>query len=694
MVKLPHFAPKSVWFWAPTVLLILTVVALSLLPTLVRNGLESFLMTQGVKNITYRAIDVDIFNRELRFKELHLQSPGAADLYLQQASLKLSLIPLWNNTLKIGSIRIQGSEINAGLNADGVWNLGGLKLPLQADTDKKIEQPEWDVQVNNIELKNTKLNIVTPDLKGAIDVAEAVFNTGRRAMKGGSRQQLTWRYKINTHLDILWPMKKLAMQANLASSGALPKSENFQAATVLNANAQLRSLVFTDNKLNLDIFRASTINFSDIKVAGNVLTINETVINDARIGDPSKGKKALAPFALLGQTRIQALQWAPDKRLHIDSIVLKSAKVNAQRLKSGQWKTATKLEQRATKRNKTKTKTGKHNQPLHVLIKAIELDSPAQIHINDHTVSPAVKTNILLNKKSRLGLVDNSQPSNKSPLILTGKIDKYGSFEITGDLQLFAPQTTYNIQAIINRLELPTLSPYAVPKMGYQITHGHLDMKSRFDAANGKIKGTSKLTFEKLKIEPVNQATIDKFTARLTLPLETIILLLEEKNKIRLNVPVSGSTGDPDFSFTDVLNQAVISGLRSASLSYLKYYFQPYGALVTIIQLGEKVFKIRLEPIVFTAGGSTLDQKSRDYLGQVSRLMKDKKKLALNLCGKVVPADEVTDPEQANALARSRSENARNYLAEDLKIEPKRLYICQPEPDARQDAQPRVELEF
>jgi len=102
MVKLPNFVPKSGWFWGPTALLTLIVIALSLLPTLARNGLKSFLIAQGVKNITYRAIDVDIFNRELRFKDLRLQSSGAADLYLQQASLKLSLIPLWKNTLKCG----------------------------------------------------------------------------------------------------------------------------------------------------------------------------------------------------------------------------------------------------------------------------------------------------------------------------------------------------------------------------------------------------------------------------------------------------------------------------------------------------------------------------------------------------------------------------------------------------------------
>jgi len=681
--------------WLPVILLlVLVMIPIYILPSLVRDELQAFLIEQGVQQVHYKNISLNLFTRELGFTDLRLQRKDVQDLYVPQAKLQISLIPLWQRKIIINKLRIQGSQINTKLDARGNWEVAGLKLPIQVDKSTTNEQ-EWDIQLNALTLEDTKLNVTTPELKAGVTFISAGFsNESKRTGTAARKKRQYWQYKLKADLELDLTSENLSLKTRLTSAGAWP----YKDSGGINAKATLNDLILTNSKSRLGILRSTDISLDGVHLAEDSLSIEEAVIKNADIGDLGRVKESSPPFAQLSQTRIKALQWIPGKHLGMDRVILESPRISANRLKNGQWEIATILAQGSgtqTRKN-TGAGTGKSVRPtaLALSIKVIELESAAEIRINDHTVSPAVKTDLLI-KKCKLESMDTSRPDNKSPLKLNGSINKYGQIEMNGNVQLFSPKISYDLSIRINSLDLPPLSSYVTPATGYQITNGHMDLKAAISTTDGKIKGNSKLTFEKLKTTPKDKATVKKFTARLTMPLESILLLLEDKkDKIHLDVPISGDADDPKLGFDDVLNKAVVSALRTASLSYLKYYFLPYGALVTMVQIGEKVFKLRLDPVIFSPGETALNDKSIGHLKHVAVLMIDKKKLDLSICAKIVKADEGHGSDQTNVLARTRSDNVRDYLVKELGIDPRRLYVCQPESDSSPDALPRVELEF
>ena len=148
---------------------------------------------------------------------------------------------------------------------------------------------------------------------------------------------------------------------------------------------------------------------------------------------------------------------------------------------------------------------------------------------------------------------------------------------------------------------------------------------------------------------------------------------------------------DPKFVLTDAINQALTWSMRSASVSYLKYYFQPYGTLITVAELAGKVLQLRLDPVPFVSGETNPLPATQDYLAKIGKLLGDRQNLRLKLCGKAVARDELSD-EAAKALASRRAEVLKDFFTNQYGIATDRLFLCEPELDRNAEAQARVEL--
>jgi outer membrane protein OmpA-like peptidoglycan-associated protein len=173
--------------------------------------------------------------------------------------------------------------------------------------------------------------------------------------------------------------------------------------------------------------------------------------------------------------------------------------------------------------------------------------------------------------------------------------------------------------------------------------------------------------------------------------------------------------------------------MTKAAITYLKYLFQPYGTMMTVVELGimagKKITALRLDPVFFAAGSAELSTAAVIYVERVAELMKTRPQIRIRLCGLATAADtgiknepatkkepvQPTKPEevpetsktepfpekvqplsddqgQLRELVRERSERIKEYLVKNYGIEDDRLLVCQPEYDPREDAKPRVEL--
>ena len=224
----------------------------------------------------------------------------------------------------------------------------------------------------------------------------------------------------------------------------------------------------------------------------------------------------------------------------------------------------------------------------------------------------------------------------------------------------------------------------------------------------GKLHGESNFRLNNLKIKAAEKKTEAGQDTGLKMPLEsTLKLLRDKKNNIQLKVPISGDITDPQFSFRDAINQAVVRALTMASFSYLKYMLGPYGTAIGIAELAIKAIPgIRLQPVVFKPGSSDLNQDALAYLKKITTILRERPDLQISVCGLATETDRrflskqslkqgtasSSIDNQLLDLAQKRAESIKDHLIGLYKIDNKRIFICKPELDKNAEAPPRAEL--
>jgi len=353
-------------------------------------------------------------------------------------------------------------------------------------------------------------------------------------------------------------------------------------------------------------------------------------------------------------------------------------------------------------------------------------------HFEDRGVSPPFKTTATISEASLTGL-DSGKPGQPSTVRLVGKIEEHTDVSIQGKITPFTQRLGLDLVAKIDDFDLPGLSPYVVRLVGYKVKSGHLDTDIELQSLQGDLKGKFKFTISDAEVAPADAQIMERFERQLRVPLTTTLAVLKDsKNKIELKVPITGDITDPKFNFTDAFNQALVKGMTKAAGSYLKYIFQPYGTMITVIELGimagKKITAVRLDPVFFDPGSDTISDNAVHYLERVAELMKTRPQLRIKVCGLATEADKgnrketsgkkgaeqptaverspdapkvetypeqlqpLTADEQLGSLAKQRAAGISEYLVKNHGIEADRLLVCLPEYDARERATPRVEL--
>ncbi len=231
--------------------------------------------------------------------------------------------------------------------------------------------------------------------------------------------------------------------------------------------------------------------------------------------------------------------------------------------------------------------------------------------------------------------------------------------------------------------------------LGYIVQTGVLSLDYTFKADAGILDVDNDITIKNIKLKPDNQERIDQISKQLTMPLDSALSILRDKNNdVKLSIPVTGDIENPDFNLNDIMALAVQKALKMASVSVLKQLLQPYGLLVTIADLakkgGEYLAEIKLDPIDFEMGSAEISPQAMDYLKTVNNLLSEKKELRLTICGMSIPGDlpdlTVDDNKDAfMALADQRALGIQDYfVTQGISVE--RLFVCNPSISIEEEA--------
>jgi len=257
--------------------------------------------------------------------------------------------------------------------------------------------------------------------------------------------------------------------------------------------------------------------------------------------------------------------------------------------------------------------------PRDIRVGAVQL---ARGHINftDNFVKPNYRANLtdIAGSISAVSSAD-SQPADVQ---VTAKVDGDAPVDITGKLHPFGPRLYTDIHASAKGVELPALTPYAAKYAGYAIERGKLSMDVHYLIQDGKLQASNKIFLDQLTFgERVDSPDALKLPVLLA-----VSLLKNSRGEIDIELPISGSLDDPQFSVGGIIFRALVNLIVRAVTA-------PFSLLASAFGSGEE-----LSHIDFAPGRAVLDDDARKRVETLVKALNDRPALKLDVAGRANPS--------------------------------------------------------
>ncbi len=207
----------------------------------------------------------------------------------------------------------------------------------------------------------------------------------------------------------------------------------------------------------------------------------------------------------------------------------------------------------------------------------------------------------------------SSNQKAKTYVDLKGKVFDLSPVEIKGDFNPGLDEMDLGMH--FKSLPLPFISPYMVEFAGYKVEKGQMSVDFLYQIRNRQLSSENNLLIDQFELgEKVeNPDAVD-------LPLGLAIALLKDKDgKIILNMPVSGSLDNPDFSVGPLLYDVFINLLTKVIAS-------PFTAIGSFLGSDED-----FSTVSFQAGNAGLSAEQAAKLDALLGALAEKSELSLEV---------------------------------------------------------------
>ncbi|MDR3453837.1 MAG: DUF748 domain-containing protein [Rhodoferax sp.] len=265
-----------------------------------------------------------------------------------------------------------------------------------------------------------------------------------------------------------------------------------------------------------------------------------------------------------------------------------------------------------------------------------------KVLFSDHFIKPNYSADLteLTGKLSAFSSVAPAGAPNMADLELSGKAEGTASLEITGKLNPLAKPLALDITGKVRDLELPPLSPYAIKYAGHGIERGKMSLDVNYVVLpNGQLTAKNNLVLNQLSFgEEVKGAPA-------SLPVKLAVALLADRNGvINLDLPISGSLNDPQFSLGPIIFKAIINLIVKAVTA-------PFSLLANAFGGGGD----ELSTVAFAPGSAVLTPDARQSLDKVAKALAERPALKMTVVGTSSLDAEIEGyrRERLNAMVRA-----------------------------------------
>jgi anti-sigma factor ChrR (cupin superfamily) len=280
--------------------------------------------------------------------------------------------------------------------------------------------------------------------------------------------------------------------------------------------------------------------------------------------------------------------------------------------------------------------------PLNLVLGGVKLVN-GNVDFTDRFIRPNYSA-LLSELNGRIGSF-RSGATEMAPLELTGRAAGTALLDIRGSVNPTADPLALDIRAKATDLELAPLSPYAGKYAGYKIERGKLSMDVQYSIKpDGTLQANNQVILNQLTFgEKVDSPSATSLPVRLA-----VALLKDSDGVIDINLPISGSLNDPEFSFGRLILRVIVNLLVKVATS-------PFSLLAG--GGGEQS-----NTVEFVPGTATLTAPSGDVVTRVGQALTKRPNLILTVAGAADSDAERDAIAKANFDAMLRSEWRKQQL--------------------------------
>ena len=270
--------------------------------------------------------------------------------------------------------------------------------------------------------------------------------------------------------------------------------------------------------------------------------------------------------------------------------------------------------------------------PVPIKIAKITLQN-GTVNFSDYFVKPNYTVNVtrLGGRVTGLSSVDGTV----AELDLRGAYAKSAPVQILGQLNPLAAKSYLDLKANVKNVDLTGFSPYSGKYAGYAIEKGKLSLDVAYKLENNLLTADNKVFIDQFTFgEPVESPDATKLPVNLA-----ISLLKNNRGEIDINLPISGSLDDPEFSVGGLIVRVIVN-------LFVKAVTSPFALLGSMFGGGEELSKLEFAP-----GRARVGEAQGKTLETLAKALTERAALKLEITGL---ADPEIDREGLKRVAMER----------------------------------------
>jgi uncharacterized protein involved in outer membrane biogenesis len=259
-----------------------------------------------------------------------------------------------------------------------------------------------------------------------------------------------------------------------------------------------------------------------------------------------------------------------------------------------------------------------------------------------------VKPNYSANLTGVEGSISELKPEAPGDLAIQAKLDNAAPVDIEGKFNPLSKDLYMDIAANAREIELNPMSPYSIKYVGYGIERGELSFKVKYKVENRKLDAQNQIILDQLTFgEKVESPTATK------LPVLLAVGLLKDRNGvIDVNLPISGSLDNPEFSIGGIILRIIINIITRAVTS-------PFALLGGAFGGGSGA---ELSYIEFDYGRANLTQSAEAKIKTLATAMNNRPALKLDISGRVDPANDLEGLKQTSIERKVKAQKMKELV--------------------------------